>query len=1488
MKKSTNFLKSILLILAVFFIMPSFAQTHDANYLDGRIFFKFKNDYFVKLPYKREVNLNNLPDVQKVLSAFSVTKVERPNYDFKDKNLVRTFRVYFSDYSQTETIIKKLEELPSVEYAEKEPLYRISYAPNDPYYADNINNAGNYGWRWFYDLVNAEGGWQACLNQIGTVGSSNVKIAVVDNAIYTSHEDLDVYLQRDVADNDNDATPPTNSYEWSHGTHCSGLATASTNNGVGIASLGADAQLIAVKCTRNSSSAGYVEYSYDGVSWAINNGADVISMSFGGTSSSTTFQNLMTNAYNNGIVCIAAAGNDGVTTENYPGAYTHVICVGSVDSDDSRSSFSNYNGSSTWVDIASPGGSETTTNVGLLSTTACDASYSNTSEGAQDITPYGPTGKYHMMSGTSMATPFAAGLCGLMLAVDPTLTPDHVESCLISSGVTINQSIGPRIDAQAAINCVISGLSNPPTSDFTANNTTVAVGSTVDFTDLSAPAATSWSWSFPGGATTSSTAQNPSITYNTIGDYDVSLTASNTYGTGNTETKTQYIHVVGAATACDTISHFYGTSAIYGAGSDGYVSGTNDYGDLVKAEKFQSSEVAGFDKITEVAVYFGVATDAGSTDSVELAIYGDNSGSPGTILATDNVALSDIVTDVTNGNATYYNFGAGVTIPSSDFYLGVLVPQGNGDTVAIISNHIGEAPYADGTDYEQWSDNTWHLMSAAWTGFDSTSLAIFPIVCPDAQPPVADFQADNTHICAGTAVNFTDLSANSPTSWSWTFTGGTPSSSTSQNPTVTYSTGGTYQVSLTVTNASGTDTKTVNSYITVDDAPYGGSVSATPNPICSGNTTTLTVVGFSGSLQWQESNTGTSGWTNISGATSSIYTTPVLTADKYYRILATNGVCSDEYSNVEHVTVNPLAVAPTSVNASQTTICNGSSVTLIYQGGSGTTFGWYTGSCGGTSVGTGNNLSVSPTTTTTYYGRWENSCGNSTCQSVTVNVDQMPTVDAGSDQNITTGTSTTLNGTVSGGTTPYGYSWTPSSYISGSNTIEDPTTTNLTSTTTYTFSVTAGACSTSDQVTIIVSGGPLTANPTASPDTICSGSSSTLNANAGGGSGTYTYLWSPTTGLSSTTLPNPTASPTSTTTYTVQVDDGSTTISESVIVYVNPSPTAPTSVNASQTTICSGDPVTLIYQGGSGATFNWYSGTCGGTFEGTGNNFTVIPTTSTTYYGRWESGSCGESTCLQVNVTVNPSPIAPSTVTAAPSSICSGDNVTLTYQGGSGTSFNWYSGSCGGTSEGVGNSITVNPTATTTYYGRWESGSCGESICKQTQVVVNADPVSDFSYTQNNLTVNFTSLATNATIWDWQFGDGSTSTQTNPTHTYASGGTYNVTLTVDNAYGCGPIASTQVIDAIVNVIDNNINDFVNIYPNPNNGQFNILISSNENEEIILNIYNINGQKVLTRQINKSAGEFNYNFDASKLAGGVYNVQLIRKDKVSNHSIIIRK
>jgi PKD repeat protein len=92
-------------------------------------------------------------------------------------------------------------------------------------------------------------------------------------------------------------------------------------------------------------------------------------------------------------------------------------------------------------------------------------------------------------------------------------------------------------------------------------------------------------------------------------------------------------------------------------------------------------------------------------------------------------------------------------------------------------------------------------------------------------PPVAEFTASSTSIVKGNAVTFSDQSTGEPTTWSWTFTGGTPASSASQNPAVTYNSAGTYNVSLTVSNGAGSDTKTKTGYIIVTN-PAGGALDA--------------------------------------------------------------------------------------------------------------------------------------------------------------------------------------------------------------------------------------------------------------------------------------------------------------------------------------------------------------------------------------------------------------------------------------------------------------------------------------------------------------------------------------------------------------------------------------------------------------------------------------------------------------------------------------
>jgi thermitase len=133
----------------------------------------------------------------------------------------------------------------------------------------------------------------------------------------------------------------------------------------------------------------------NGIRWAADNGAKVINMSLGGYSASSTVQDAVNYAWGKGVVLVAAAGNDNTTSKLYPAAYDNVIAVAATDRNDRKASFSNYGD---WVDIGAPGAS-------ILSTTPDHRSRI-----------WGRGVKYAYGSGTSMATPFVAGVAGLVWA----------------------------------------------------------------------------------------------------------------------------------------------------------------------------------------------------------------------------------------------------------------------------------------------------------------------------------------------------------------------------------------------------------------------------------------------------------------------------------------------------------------------------------------------------------------------------------------------------------------------------------------------------------------------------------------------------------------------------------------------------------------------------------------------------------------------------------------------------------------------------------------------------------------------------------------------------------------------------------------------------------------------------------------------------------------------------------------------------------------
>ncbi|TNE48841.1 MAG: subtilisin Carlsberg [Deltaproteobacteria bacterium] len=210
----------------------------------------------------------------------------------------------------------------------------------------------------------------------------DIKVAVLDTGIAQAHPDL-----KDTIVASKDFTGGDNPQDGNgHGSHCSGIVAARANN-VGVVGVAPKAQIIAGKVLSDGGY-GTIEWIVNGIYWAHEQGADIISMSLGSRYPDENLEKAIRHVIDNGRIVIAAAGNDGSgsNTINYPGAYEDVICVGSINSDKERSDFSSTGPN---ITIMAPG---------------------------EDVLSCYPPDQYATFSGTSMATPFIAGVAALILS----------------------------------------------------------------------------------------------------------------------------------------------------------------------------------------------------------------------------------------------------------------------------------------------------------------------------------------------------------------------------------------------------------------------------------------------------------------------------------------------------------------------------------------------------------------------------------------------------------------------------------------------------------------------------------------------------------------------------------------------------------------------------------------------------------------------------------------------------------------------------------------------------------------------------------------------------------------------------------------------------------------------------------------------------------------------------------------------------------------
>jgi hypothetical protein len=261
--------------------------------------------------------------------------------------------------------------------------------------------------QWSINKINAPQAWDYSLG-------GGVTIAILDSGVDGNHPDLAGKPTVAEIDKTNGASSDAH-----HGTSVAGTAAANTNNGVGIAGIGWDSRILAIKVL-DSTGTGLASWPASGIYDATDRGAKVINMSLGGDADSQSVRDAVAYALAHGVVLVASVGNDSGTGATYPASIPGVIGVGASTQADGLATFSNRGPG---LDISAPG---------------------------VNLPAPGPGGTYAAVSGTSFSSPIVAGVAALLLALNYEPSTG-IEDRLRETGVDLSGGNGKRVDAGAAL-----------------------------------------------------------------------------------------------------------------------------------------------------------------------------------------------------------------------------------------------------------------------------------------------------------------------------------------------------------------------------------------------------------------------------------------------------------------------------------------------------------------------------------------------------------------------------------------------------------------------------------------------------------------------------------------------------------------------------------------------------------------------------------------------------------------------------------------------------------------------------------------------------------------------------------------------------------------------------------------------------------------------------------------------------------------------------
>ena len=966
-----------------------------------------------------------------------------------------------------------------------------------------------------------------------------------------------------------------------------------------------------------------------------------------------------------------------------------------------------------------------------------------------------------------------------------------------------------------------AGSAAVPSVSFTASPTDVCVGGTVQFTDLSTENPTSWDWSFPGGTPSTSTAQNPLITYNTPGIYDVTLIATNSSGSSS-GTIQSFISVAGSpsftASATGLDATFNNTtfppanSYSWDFGDPG--SGANNTSTLVNPTHTYPADGVYLITLTAftscgpstftlslsvntpaVANFTANPTLVCSGESVQFTSTSSpnttqwNWSFPGGTPSTSNIENPTIVYN-TPGN---YNVSLTALSPGGpntktiNNYITVIqsatpgftfsTPSGNNVTFTNTTTPLAGNTYSwDFGDASPASTDVHPAHTFPGPGTYTVTLSAFSNNCGTktishtviiADPPVCNFIADTTSGCAPLTVQFTDLSTNSPTTWLWNFSGGTPSTSTIQNPTVSYANSGDYTVTLTVSNGVGSHSKSITSYIHVEEAPTAAF--AVSN---SGNAYTFTNNSSANSTSYL--------WDfGDSSPTSTIPNpTHTYTSDGTFTVsLTANNACGN-HTTTSTVTVSSnMPTASISVSPSNT-VCIGTAVNFTANVSSNTQNVSWTFAGGTPATSTDMNPSVTFSTegdhlvTLTAHNGSNSASANTT---ITVLPATIASFTSGSSALMATFTNTSTNAT--------SYAWDFGD--SNSSTQENPSHTYVADGTYNVCLTVTGPCGTNTACSSITISGN---GPSASiQSNVSSGCQPlTINYHADVSANTSSVQWTFGGGTPATSnaidqtvvYNNP---GTYLTTLVATNPSGAST--DNLQVTVNPKPIAAFTSSAngpavSFTNTSTGSPTSYLWDFGDSQSSTDQNPTHQ---YATAGNYTVCLTAE---------NACGSNTACHNTVITNFLPTASiettgSTTGCEPMSVPFHANVT------NATNISWtFEGGTPATSTDINPTVVFNAPGTHAVT-LTATNSYGMATATPKSIVVNPKPTASFTVNVSGHLVTTTNNSQNGDSYIWDFGDGTILTSNNPGHLYAVDTVTNIQLIATNA--CGSDTMTQQV-----------------------------------------------------------------------------------------------